>query len=269
MKQAALDIEMRGDGDNGLWAWLEARAPIYLAWNQYGRCGDTELDFHVLDVAGGGRTLIGGSEDVQDRDGETCSPTERLTAIPPRADWYRIEVEHVGGTRADLHVDLLTRSGYLLEPTATRSVTDPAAHPLAVAVGAVNAAVYQTGNPESFSAWGPNHAGWPKPDIVGPDGLSLDAAGTRGFSGTSGSAPVVAGLVALVMSEDPGLSSREAFQRLQGWALRTEPGPAPDPRFGAGKARLPVPDPASPGCGRRPLVMPLVLLLPLWFRRKR
>ncbi len=265
---ADADGRLDGDGDNGIWVYLDARASMYVNWNQYGRCGETDLDVYVVDVADGGRTIIGASALVQDAEAEDCVPTERFSATPPRADWYRVEVVHRRGPRAGLHVDFLTRSGSLFEPTPSRSVTDPAAHPLAVAVGAVPAADYWGGDVQPYSAWGPNHAGHPKPDIVGPDGLSLDASGPNGFSGTSGSAPVVAGLIALVMEQDPSLTPRQAFERLAGWARDDRASPGPDPAVGAGRARLPVLDPQRAPCGQRPLLLPLVLPL-LWWRRKR
>ena len=84
--------------------------------------------------------------------------------------------------------------------------------------------------------------------------------------------PATAGLIALVLSSDASLSPREAARPLQGWAWG-ESGvlSAPDPRWGPGKARLPVETEGPQPCGRRRLIMP-VFLAPLWFalaRRRR
>jgi hypothetical protein len=73
---------------------------------------------------------------------------------------------------------------------------------------------------------------------------------------------VVAGMVAVVLSDAPHLTPHQAAARLEAWAW--DPGPpggGPDPRWGVGKARLPV-EGEAPGCGRGPVVL-LPLLLPV------
>ena len=117
------------------------------------------------------------------------------------------------------------------------------------------------------SSRGPTNAGIRKPDLSGPDGLSSTIYGEAGFYGTSASTPAVAGLVALVLSEEDGLTPRQAAQRLQGWAFG-EPGLAPDNTFGAGRARLPVLSDEPQPCGRRPMVLSL-FLVPIWWLGRR
>jgi hypothetical protein len=259
------DGRLDGDGDNGLFLYLDRPGGINLTWNQWGlRCGDTDLDLRVYDGRG---YEIGRSDDAQDRDGERyCEPVDIVSPHVFAPDWYRIEVHRLRGAQVGLDLSMISRSGQWLEPTPSGSIVDPHAHPLAVAVGAVRTGDYWNGPPEYFSSYGPTRLGVQKPEIMGPDGLSVTSYGPIGFYGTSASAPAVAGLVALVMSDDPELTSRQAFERLQGWAHRPTPTlEHPEIAYGAGMARLPVRDPGPGRCGERPLWAGL--LLPLWLVR--
>ena len=260
-----------GDGEGGLWTYqLAGTKTFYLNWNQHARCGDTDLDMQLVDVASEDRVVLGRATAVQERFGDQCEPVERLRVSVPREDWYRLEVELVTGSAADLQVDILGRSGSFLDTQPGRSISEPGVHAGAFTVGAVRASEYRTASVEDFSSWGPTHGGLAKPDIAGPNGLSTSAYGPAGFFGTSASTPAVAGLIALVMEDDPSLTPLEAARKLQGWALNDNIGmAAPDPRWGAGKARLPVRDGGPVPCGRRPLVLPLFLLPVWWIRRER
>lgn len=261
---ADLDGRMDFDGRNGLDVWLEAGSrSVYVNWNEHGRCGETDLDARVVDAAG---RIVGRAEARQLPGADRCEPIEVVTAWAPEPAWYRVEVWRHRGVASALEVDLIGRAGVVFDASdPAGSVTDPASHPLALAVGAVRAEGYLTNDAEPFSSRGPTSAGLPKPDIAGPDGVSTWSFGPVGFFGTSASTPAVAGLVAVLMSEDPGLTSRAAAERLQAHAWSDGVDLAgPDMRFGAGKARLPVRDPGDPGCGSRPLVAAWPLLLLGW-----
>jgi subtilisin family serine protease len=267
---ADMDGRLDGDGDNGLWTYQAAGgATFYLNWNQHARCGDTDMRLVLVDVADGERSVVGRADDVQDRDGDLCEPIERMRASVPRDDWYRLEVELVRGSTTDLTVDILGRTGSFLDTQPERSISEPGVHPGAFSVGAVRASAYLDASVEDFSSWGPTHGGLAKPDIAGPNGLSTSAYGPAGFYGTSASSPAVAALIALVMEDDPSLTPLEAARKLQGWALNDSVALAePDPRWGAGKARLPVRHQGPNPCGRRPLLLPIIML-PVWWRRRR
>ncbi|MFA6288613.1 MAG: S8 family serine peptidase [Opitutaceae bacterium] len=106
----------------------------------------------------------------------------------------------------------------------------PAANPRVVSVGATDA----TGQQVSFSNSGPQLR------LTAP-GYGIQTAGMNGerilFSGTSASAPVVAGAIAAVMSESPGLTAAQAVQVLQTHA--DDGGPAgDDPDYGHGVVDL-------------------------------
>jgi len=264
------DGRMDGDGDNGLWTYLgEGTATVYLNWDERDQCGTTDLALELVDER---RWVVGRSDDLQAPpeeaadDDPPCEPFERVQATITDEGWFRIEVERVRGSGAALPVDLLSRDGIVFDAVPEHSITDPAAHPRALAVAAVPAADYASGTVEPFSSWGPTHAGWLRPDLAGPDGLSTDTYGPVGFYGTSASAPAVAGMVALVMSAEPGLSGWDAAERLKGWARTDHPDGGFDPRWGAGKARLPRLDATPGGCGRGPL---LLAFAPMWLLRRR
>lgn len=261
------DGRMDFDGTNGLEISLPpGGASLYVNWNQHYRCGDTDLDAVVYSAEG---AIVGSSLDEQVADADQCQPVERLAANSVLGGVHRLEVVHRTGLSSFVEVDILLRGGSVVEAIPDRSVADPAAHRDVFAVGAVRASNYFSGDIEGFSSWGPSNGGVAKPDIAGPDGLSTDVYGPVGFFGTSASTPVVAGLIAVLISDDPSLTPRDASAKLQALALTEGLSVSePDPRWGAGKARLPLKDPSSLPCGRRPLVM-WMLLPPVWWFRKR
>jgi subtilisin family serine protease len=261
------DLHLDFDGSNGLLfevpGGIDRR--LNVIWNQYRACGTTDLDVVVYNADG---AVVGRSAELQEPGADGCQPVERVRFDAPLGGVYRLEVGITAGSMLDLEVDVLTRTGSVLNASPRHSVTVPADHPLAYAVGSVRADQYLTAPTEGFSSWGPNHAGWPKPDVVGPNRLSTSVSGAEGFSGTSASTPAVAGLIAVVMSSQPGLSARDAAEIVREHAHSDQPRfGLPDPAFGAGRARLPA-DLTDGGCGRRPLILPL-FLLPVGWRRVR
>ena len=264
---ADADGWMDFDGENGLRVDLDNGSnQVYVNWNQHARCGDTDLNARLVSLDR--QTIYYESNLEQDPEADTCQPIERIRPNLDRSGVYLLQVRNDGGVQSDVTVDVITRDGTVVDAMPGGSLADPAAHPLAFAVGAVRVGNYLDNGPESFSSWGPNNAGHPKPEIAGPNGLTVDAYGTRGFFGTSASTPAVAGMIALVMEDDPSLTPRQAARKLQGWAWGDDASWT-DPRWGAGKARLPVRDPVELGCGRRPLIALMVLLPWGLFRRRR
>lgn len=109
-------------------------------------------------------------------------------------------------------------------------LTWPAADPRVVSVGAVDA----TGQQVTFSNSGPQL------QIAAP-GYGVQTAWTDGdrvlFDGTSASAPIVAGAIAAMMSENGGMTAAQAWALLQQYA--SEGGPeGPDPDYGRGILNL-------------------------------
>ncbi len=241
------DADGRHDlgGGNGLTLALEAgTATIYLSWNQFLRCGDTDLALALTS----GDVEIAYADTRQAPDEKGCEPVERLTADIPEDGVYTLSVHLIHGGTTDLAVDVLTRDKRLDAPRATSSTADPASIDLTYAVAAIGVTSWDEGTPESYSSWGPNHAGHQTPDIAGPDGLNASAYGSGGFFGTSASTPAVAGMLALILDRYPDSTPREAAEMLSAWAHPTTPGSPWDPATGAGRALLPDPSATGP-CG--------------------
>jgi hypothetical protein len=105
-------------------------------------------------------------------------------------------------------------------------MTWPAANPLVVSVGAVDA----VGQQVTFSNSGDNLS------ATAP-GLGLNTAWPGGqivsFDGTSGSAPLMSGAIAAVMSLNPNLTARQAASLLTTYSADAG-APGPDPDYGNG-----------------------------------
>jgi subtilisin family serine protease len=237
--------------------WLDVYQPagakrgIYVNWNEFGVCGTSDLDAWLVSESG---VVVGRSEVRQSSDGDSCSPVERLTGTVDEAGWYRLIVFGRRVAAASLDVDITATAGTVDPIRPEHSIVDPGVSPHALTVGAVRASDYLRGDVEDFSSRGPSWAGLPKPDIVGPNGLSTSTYGPAGFFGTSAATPAVAGAVGLVLSREPELGAIGAARKLRAAALRDEPlFSAPNPRWGAGKARLFPLDATSSPCGQRPL----------------
>jgi len=101
-----------------------------------------------------------------------------------------------------------------------------------VTVGAVD---WQTEQLQPYSAWGPNHMGDRKPEVVGPDLVATSAWVGADNTGTSYAAPHVAGLVALILGAAPDLTPAGVKARITSRASRAGD---PDYKHGWGVIRL-------------------------------
>ena len=122
-------------------------------------------------------------------------------------------------------------SGHLFN-TSSRSLVAPAdARGDLIAVGAVQPSAPSMIEP--FSSQGPTFDGRTKPDVVAPDGVSITGAGefANPFFGTSAAAPHVAGLAALLLEVNPGLTRPQLKSILMQSAVPLGPANI----FGAGR----------------------------------
>lgn len=235
------------DGSNGLDVWFDPGGPgVVLSWDQFGACGLTDLDVLVLADDG---DVIGRGDAPQLPAARRCGPVERVRVSGPERALGRVEVHHVRGPTADLDVDLLSLRSRFATPRAEGSIADPASSPFAFTVGAVDATGYLHNPAEPFSSVGDRLRSPFKPDVAGPDGLSTTIYGSRGFFGTSASAPAVAGAAAVLLSREPELSPIEAGERLRAAAWADGPGATSvTSPIGSGRVRLGTPDSGGPGC---------------------
>jgi subtilisin family serine protease len=239
---------------------------FYVTWDQFRDCGASDIDVRVVDDHG---NIFGRGEDRQDVGAAHCEPVERVSADIPEEGSYHLELRLIRGVSADLHLDVIATDIAFAGSIAEGSGADPQAAASVFSVGAVKADGYFDNGPEPFSSRGPTADGRQKPDIAGPDGLSVDAYGAVGFYGTSAATPAVAGAIALILSDDPGLTPIEASRRLQDWALSDNiQWQSRDEALGAGKAHLPERDDMPDPCGRGPLMLPLYLLPASLCRRR-
>ena len=101
-----------------------------------------------------------------------------------------------------------------------------------ITVGAVN---WDTELLQPYSAWGPNHMGDRKPEVVGPDQVTTSAWAGVENTGTSYAAPHVAGMVALILGAAPDLTPAGVKERITDRASRADD---PDYKHGWGVVRL-------------------------------
>lgn len=214
---------------------------VYLNWDQYGNGSKTNLDLFVVDAGG---SVVASSTFPN---GTFNDPLEAVSfPYQSGAAPYSVRVKRSGGNATGLDITLFSFDHNFEYPVAASSLMDPASAHGAFSVGAVNQVNWLQANPpiRSYSSQGPTTDGRLKPDLVAPDGTASLTYGVS--SGTSFSAPTVAGAAALLLQEDPSLDVLALAGRLTTWAQ--DVGAAgPDTVYGAGKLQLPLIDSDSDG----------------------
>jgi hypothetical protein len=137
-------------------------------------------------------------------------------------------------------------------PVAASSLFIPADAAGAVAAGAI---YWQTQAVESYSSRGPTNDGRFKPEFSAPDGVAT-VSYPGGLSGTSASAPHLAGAAALVRGAYPGYAVTDTLDFLIQRAVDLGAG-GPDYLYGYGRLALGVdPSYATPTSTRTPTATP-------------
>jgi hypothetical protein len=154
-----------------------------------------------------------------------------VAAVDAGAQVVNISMGSYGNTAVMTNaVTYATSRGVMIVASAgndqVAQLTWPAADPRVISVGGVDLSEQQV----IFSNSGDNLQ-------ISAPGLGLPSAWTNNqrvlMDGTSGSAPLVAGSIAAMMSQNPGLSPVQAWQLLRTYS--SDGGtPGPDPNFGAG-----------------------------------
>ncbi|MFH1775450.1 MAG: S8 family serine peptidase [Chloroflexota bacterium] len=216
------------DGDNfhdfstnplheGQTIYLEAGETIaaYLKWRD--DWGTSAIDYDLwLIKEGATPDLVDVSENRQDGQGGNDYPIERLVYTALNAGDYAIAIwNHSGSVSGDFHLVCSTHD--LQYQVAAGSIYgQPADSSDALTVGAV--LWNNLGTIAAFSSQGPREGGLIKPDMVAPSDVSSAALG-EGFSGTSASAPHVAGAALIAKQRYSSYSPAQIQAFLEGRAI--------------------------------------------------
>jgi len=225
-----VEVTTGGIEHNGFVVDAGDTADITLSWPDPA----TALDLCLFDLEAttptGQPVLLACDDTVLDPD---RSPTRSmaLTNESATAHRYGYGVLHRSGPRTTYeartwHTSPLDHAN----PAASLGVPGNLAE--VITVGAV---AWDTLDLQPYSAWGPNHMGDRKPEVVGPDHVSTSAWAGVDNQGTSYAAPHVAGLVAVILGAVPDLTPAQVKNRLTSRASRADD---PDYKHGWGIARL-------------------------------
>jgi hypothetical protein len=202
---------------------------LYLTWDDWPR---TAQDFDLFLYDSQGR-LVASSQNYQTGFEE---PTEQIEYVAWALGVYRARVLARRVFRTNIRLKIFNLSQQPIEPNVPAgSILTPADARGAFAVGAISVRSWKDGPQEPFSSQGPTSDGRIKPDIAGPDGVSSFTL--TYFSGTSASAPHVAGAAALLLSQHPEWTADQLESALEAQAVDLgEPGK--DNIYGAGRLDL-------------------------------
>jgi hypothetical protein len=202
---------------------------LYLTWDDWPRTAQ-DFDLFLYDAQG---RLVASSQNYQTGFEE---PTEQIEYVAWAPGVYRARVLARRVFRTNIRLKIFNLSQQPIEPNVPAgSILMPADARGAFAVGAISVRSWKDGPQEPFSSQGPTSDGRIKPDIAGPDGVSSFTL--TYFSGTSASAPHVAGAAALLLSQHPGWTADQLESALEAQAVDLgEPGK--DNIYGAGRLDL-------------------------------
>ena len=199
---------------------------VSLRWDDVWGAACSDYDIELFGPSG---ALVRASRGVQSCDAD---PVEGLQVLATQTGRYSVRVVQADAAEPRT-LDLLMlsspdRGGVLEISVAAHSLAEPADHPAALAVGAVDLGGAQPLATSLFSSRGPTADGRTKPDLVSPTGQAPEGAPTA-FSGTSAAAPHVAGAAALLKEARPGLAGAELAAELLARSLDLDGGTSTDP----------------------------------------
>ncbi len=204
---------------------------LYLTWDDWPRTRE-DFDLFLYDAQG---RLVASSQNYQTGFEE---PTEQIEYVAWTPGTYRARVLARRVSRTNIRLKIFNLSQQAIDPNVPEgSILTPADARGALAVGAISVRNWNNGPQEPFSSQGPTSDGRIKPDIAGPDGVSSFAL--TYFSGTSASAPHVAGAAALLLSQHPDWTADQLQSALEAQAIDMGI-PGKDNIYGAGRLDLAV-----------------------------
>jgi len=225
-----VEVTSGGVEHNAFMVDANTTADVTLSWADPATALELCLFDLVATTPTGQPVLLACDDTVLDPD---RSPTRSMALANESATAHRYGygVLHRSGPRTT-YEGRTWRTGPLAYSNPAASVSVPGNVAEVVTVGAV---AWDTLTLQPYSAWGPNHMGDRKPDVVGPDVVSTSTWAGPDNTGTSYAAPHVAGLAALILGAQPDLTPAGIQQRL---VERASLAATPDYRHGWGLARL-------------------------------
>lgn len=227
------------DEETNLMPFVAYSSQSYLALNWDGNWNGGEKTEYIVTIFDrDGNEVASGAEPRRGKKNQF--PFQEVQFESERGEVYFMLFQRTRGT-TDNVLDVILPFGELADwaQEPLYSVTTPADAEGALSVAATG---LDADDLEEYSSQGPTQDDRQKPDIAAPTGEFVTGYEERGFSGTSGAAPVVAGAAGLVLQAFPDLSEPELKAYLTKNVVDLgEPGL--DVQFGAG--RLALPDPAN------------------------
>lgn len=239
---------------------LTSEVFIVMRWNDWPTT-DVDFDMYLVELDNETGEIIGevaASTDIQDG---SQPPIEIISMDIPDSENYQhnyvLVVRKSSGEPSGIELELYLGGNCFFIPftqqplpiaTSSSSMTEPADAQSVFAVGAIDYTNWSTGPQEGFSSQGPTNA-WAgssariKPDIMGPDGVSVYSGEPPflGFFGTSAATPHVAGAAALILSIDPAQSPEELQSFLESNAIDMGV-PGKDNEYGWGRLNMDISD---------------------------
>jgi len=153
------------------------------------------------DVPGAGGVLVSSSTNSQSGGGG--SPYESLTYTPVKTAAHYIVVRKTSSNTANINLSIFSIGPNLGVKTTASSITQPADCNSVLSVGATNL----TDGAEYFSSEGPTTDGRSKPEVSATNRVTTSLSSV--FAGTSAASPHVAGAAALLLSQNPSLTTTQ------------------------------------------------------------
>lgn len=224
-----------GEESLTLFVYGQGYLTIALQWDDVWDAANQDYNLFLYDVSG---NLLASSQNAQ-AGGLGHDPVERIQFDPSGAFAYLSVV--AGNATGSATLDIYVDGAEVAYPQAGYSIRPPGDAVGSLTVGAVN---WWDDTLADYSSQGPTDDGRLKPEISAPTGVSGVVYGSRGFDGTSASAPHVAGAAALVWQAFPEFGRQQVSDYLLSHAA--DLGPA-GPDTGYGYGRLQLPGPPLPG----------------------
>ncbi|MBI1729687.1 PKD domain-containing protein [Candidatus Acetothermia bacterium] len=219
-------VEFSGQDGINFSAQAGQAISVYLTWRDW-PVTSQDYDLFVTTTSG---AILASSERLQSG---TQPPTENIFFTAPSGGTFQIRVKPLT-VNAPKELSIFNLNQDITPSIPSGSIVTPGDSSSAITVGAVSQLSWTTGPLEAYSSQGPTTDGRVKPDIVGPDNVSVSTAQFNPFQGTSAASPHVAGAAALLLSQNPALGASGVETKLRSDAVPM----GASTQFGSGRLNL-------------------------------